>query len=90
MATARGVPPGVSAGEAMRCAGYIVGMNGGVRLESVARADLDPILYCLPDGVAPEQQMRVALKWLRDHPEDLHLAASTSFALAFRSAFPCK
>ena len=45
---------------------------------------------CLPKGgVTNGQAARVVLRYLRDHPEQLHEKASFLAVLALRDAFPC-
>ena len=45
---------------------------------------------CIPDGVATGQIMVVVRKYLKDHPEELHLSAATLVIEAIHTAWPCK
>lgn len=46
--------------------------------------------FCAPDNATIEQLARVVVKWLRDHPEKLHLNAGVSSYTALAIAFPCQ
>jgi hypothetical protein len=46
-------------------------------------------LFCPPDGVTYGQSKRIVLKYLNDHPEELHLPSTFLVSEAFRGAFPC-
>jgi hypothetical protein len=45
---------------------------------------------CIPDGVATGQIMVVVRKYLKDHPERLHLPAAALVIEAIHTAWPCK
>jgi Rap1a immunity proteins len=47
-------------------------------------------LYCYPAGVTYEQLERIVVKYLRDHPKDLHYQAAYLATVALTDAFPCK
>jgi hypothetical protein len=48
-------------------------------------------LFCVPEGgITTGQAVRVIVKYLRDHPEELHLRGSLVAIQALRQAFPCK
>ena len=44
---------------------------------------------CLPDAPNYDQIIRVVVKYLRDHPEDLHHPRSALMYFALKTAFPC-
>ncbi len=47
-------------------------------------------LFCLPpSGISREQVVRIYLRHLDRHPEDLHYTARTILIVAMRTAFPC-
>lgn len=46
--------------------------------------------FCAPDGVINEQAARVLVKYLRSHPERLHLNLRGLANDAFREAWPCR
>ena len=45
--------------------------------------------YCFPDAVTNGQMLRVFVKYLDDHPQDLHEPAALLYIEAMRRAFPC-
>ena len=65
--------------------GYVVGYILGV-IETTTYSDLQ----CVPDGVTKAQTVLVVRKYLKDHPEDLHLDASYLVIKAIQAAWPCK
>ena len=51
----------------------------------------DSAVFCLPEGgVKNGQAARVFVKYLRDHPEELHRAEIVLAFAAFQDAFPCR
>ena len=78
-----------------RCVGYVSGViddHFSCQLnEPSSGAALDPTKhFCLPDGVSPNQAVRVIVKWLEDHPARLHEAAIVLALDALRDNFPCR
>ena len=72
------------------CAGYVTGIHDITeeRFEAGGIRDI-----CMPygeAGVNVRQLVLVAQKWLEEHPENLHYAASGEVMAAFMDAFPCK
>lgn len=48
-------------------------------------------LFCLPESdISNEQAARIIVKYLKDHPEKLHLPDSFLAITAFINAYPCK
>ena len=45
---------------------------------------------CIPADVSPTQAVRVVLKYLNDHPEELNRGDSTLVMSGLSKAFPCK
>ena len=78
----------------MHCLGYVTGVaddHFSCQLhEASATAALDPTKhFCLPDGVTPNQTVRVVVKWLEDHPARLHESAVELVVSALKENFPC-
>jgi hypothetical protein len=48
------------------------------------------IVMCTPSGVTYEQIWRVVIKYLQNHPEELHLSPNFLIQKALEKAFPCK
>jgi Rap1a immunity proteins len=62
--------------EAGYCVGFITGVDSQVE-------------NCPGDNVTRGQVLKVALKYMDDHPEELDQAASTVVRRALLKAFPC-
>jgi hypothetical protein len=50
-------------------------------------ADQQPI-FCLPDGVTNGQLAKVVIKYLDDHPEDLHSTADSLCGVCVDESVP--
>ena len=61
--------------------GYCLGFVQGASLSS---SDI-----CVPQDVTAGQGTRVVLKYLQDHPEQLHENSATLVRRALKKAFPC-
>ena len=70
------------------CLGYVAGI-AGANETFVGWGYMQP-LWCIPEGVDAGQLARVAVKFMEDHPESLHVTASSLVANAFGVAFPCE
>jgi len=79
---------GGQANDALECMHYVAGYLDGYGVASAAEKG-KPFL-CFPDHSNTGQMVRVFVKWMRDHPEKLHLAASACFFEALTDAFMCK
>jgi len=66
------------------CGGYIIGV-----VDMSDGKTWDGYSYCLPD-VSIGQLKKIVIKHLNDHPEKLHLSASSLINFALTSAFPCE
>ena len=71
------------------CIAYVRGFVDGMTLGYLT-GKKSPLLYCPPrDGIAADQARLLVQKYLRDHPESLHLEAGNLAANALTEAFPC-
>lgn len=70
------------------CLGYVIGVDQGFTL-SRDIANLDPV-YCTPQGVSFGQIAAIFIKYIKDHPEKLHLEARALEITSLIEAFPCK
>ena len=52
--------------------------------------DLNQDRVCIAERVEMGEVLRVVLKYLQDHPEELHLRASDLVLKAIHTAWPCK
>ena len=70
------------------CIGYIQ----GVMDHDQVRADWKKTLktFCVPNDVTNGQLRKVAMNYLNDYPEDLHLNAASLVATALYEAYPCE
>ncbi len=46
-------------------------------------------LFCIPDDATPTQKMKVVIKYLNDHPEELNKPAIGIVIEAYQQYFPC-
>ena len=72
--------------------GYCFGMMQGLRnLNQEYETLLEgKALFCLPRGINNGQAARVVVKYLKDHPEELHQPAVVLAITAFKDAYPCQ
>ena len=70
------------------CVGYIMGIVD-YQDTLVAWSNLDKPFFCAPGSATAGQLVKVVTKWLNEHPEELHLAASSRTANSLSRAFPC-
>jgi hypothetical protein len=72
--------------------GYCLGLTQGVRQTMRLLNEELPTTYqtCFPDGTTNGQGMRIVLKYLKDHPEQLQEDAVSLVYLAYKTAYPCK
>lgn len=77
------------------CKGYLMGIVEEqfvwAAADPPAPTGADPGVrhFCLPDALTPEQEVRVIVKWLEDHPEQLHEGALVVVHRALGEAFSC-
>ena len=64
--------------------GFAAGVNGGFYSSYIET------YYCPPPGISAGQLRDVTVKYLNDHPEELHEYAATIVSNALSEAFPCK
>ena len=69
---------------------YIVGFNHGYELAIILNMEAPPNnSYCIPQKVTNGQITRVVIKYLKDHPEQLHTSARKLILFALDEGFPC-
>ena len=72
-------------------AGYCLGVMQGITRSNVIYQKLKQSLFCLPnERITNGQAARVVVKYLREHPEELHEDDTILAVIAFMEAFPCK
>ena len=74
--------------------GYCMGIVAGISSTQIIYSEYLPKDFkekvCWPDGTSNAQNIRVVMKYLRDHPAELHLPDSLLIIRAFREAYGCK
>ena len=71
---------------AMSCGGYIRGFVGAIR---VTEARTQSMIVCSPENVEIGQALRLTVKWMSDHPEELGRPAVQLIFTALIDSFPC-
>jgi hypothetical protein len=75
------------------CLSYVAGIRDGVASEiALAKSENKsvPTPYCLNSGVDNGQLVRIALKYIKDHPEWANHPTSVLVMGAWEKAFPCR
>lgn len=70
------------------CVGYLMGALDGIRFMQKATGAV--VLCEAPNGVTIPQWVAIIRKYLDQHPEQLHFAASSLVPKIANGAFPCK
>ena len=76
--------------------GFCRGLFGGLVAASIASTilakpyNLGKPLFCAPTGVTSDQARKIFLKWMDEHPEDLHEDATPHAVISLMKAFPCE
>jgi hypothetical protein len=73
--------------QAAFCAGYVLGVADLHGIETLTRPALR--VFCLPETWEVLQGIRVVVRYLQTHPEQLHLVGATLVYVALHEAFPC-
>ena len=75
------------------CAGYANGVIDGYDYAfAVIHAQRNETVkgaFCPPEGINRTQQFNIAVKYMKDHPEETHRIAGALIAEAMVAAFPC-
>jgi len=71
--------------------GFCLGlMQGMLHMNQVYEYQLKgAALFCAPNSTTNGQAARIVVKYMRDHPEELHMPDSVLTFTALRAAFPC-
>ena len=73
---------------AMYCTGYVAGFVDAHVL--TVGLNSGKMVFCQPpSGIRVDQDIRIIIKYLQDHPEKLHESGRILVMMALRSAFPC-
>jgi hypothetical protein len=73
-------------------AGTCIGTANGVITSEMINQATQPgkALICLPDNISPPQAVRIADKYMTEHPEKLQYPSGAIMHAALMNAFPCK
>lgn len=70
------------------CFGVMGGMLGLNKMYQPLFGKLS--LFCAPDGISSGQGAQIVVKYLKSHPESLHLNYIMLAVRAFKESYPCK
>ena len=70
------------------CLGFVIGAEDLFSFE-IRNNVLESSARCQPAGVTYTQLLGIFLKYLKEHPEQLHLESGVLYAAATSTAFPC-
>src|SRR5208283_5081416 len=75
-------------------AGYCAGLINGISSTQILYSEFLPkknkTKVCWPNGTTTKQNTKVVLKYLREHPAELHLPDTLLAWKAFWEAYPCQ
>jgi hypothetical protein len=71
-------------GREWKCLGYIIAI-----FDVILKNEINGFRACPPDNITQGQAQDVAVLWIKNHPKNRHLSASSLVAAAFDDAFPC-
>jgi hypothetical protein len=73
------------------CQGFFNGLvvSSGFAAAMKDKYDLGRPLFCVPNGVTNDQARKVFLKFMEDHPEQLHENGANLAVISLMKAFPC-
>ena len=75
--------------DASTCNGYIIGSRVGYYLGLSAPDSGGKLEFCIPEEASIRQLIEVFLKYIRDHPDKLHISAARQVYDSWAIAFPC-
>ena len=74
----------------VHCLGFIEGVLEGLVVGEHENPTATKKPYvCIPDGASLGQNVRVVVKWMKEHPKDLHRRAALLIYVALLEAYPC-
>jgi len=80
--------------DASWCMGWIEGVldmnNLTGTIADVTDSKKSALYFCASDGIKVGQAVRVVVKYLQDHPQQLDLPGTSLAVMALKIAFPCK
>jgi hypothetical protein len=70
-----------------KCIAFVIGVDAGYQMDRGVDGMQSHV--CMPEGVTYGQMVKVVVKYLNDHPEELHHPAALLTLNALIGAFPC-
>ncbi|WLG52246.1 Rap1a/Tai family immunity protein [Pseudomonas sp. FP1742] len=79
----------VSAADVGQCSGIVEGVEGAI---FVLNDSVGPNMKTCypPNGTTNIQKVRIVVKYMLEHPDQLHLPAAALTLISYMGAFPCK
>jgi len=71
------------------CIGYISGVNDLHTKFIDSVATFEPPIYCTPANTQIEEMIKIVVKFLEQHPQDLTYQGAELTVSALRDAYPC-
>jgi hypothetical protein len=68
------------------CTYYVFGVADGIDFTS----GQEKPVYCLDPRATMAQELRIAINFMKAHPEKTHIATAALISWALTEAFPCK
>lgn len=87
--------PGTTEVDVMTCEAYVLGFTNGMEfglgagMAAASGINKRRTFFCFPKGIAPEQPRLVVVKWLRDHPAELHKRSEDLLSKALWDTWAC-
>ncbi|MGI2118179.1 Rap1a/Tai family immunity protein [Shewanella oncorhynchi] len=73
-----------------QCAGVISGIRHLNQFYEIHLVDTEKKpLFCIPKKASNKQLGKIIIKYIEDHPEQMHENAMNLVVIAFNKAFPC-
>lgn len=70
--------------------GACVGAVATIHLLTMGKGLPPRLMSCPPTGTTREQMMRVTVRFMTEHPEEMHQTFPLIIIKAFQRAFPCR
>ena len=71
------------------CLGFVDGVRQEMEIRVASSADKKQFLFCPPHEVTNGEMIKVWMKALDNHPEQLHEFAIVTFTQAMMAVYPC-
>jgi hypothetical protein len=72
-----------------KCLGLVMGLSSGLELGIYASGNNALHGYCRPDTLNFAQELDIFVKYMKSHPQELHMKATLIYVVSMAHAFPC-